>query len=103
MDSTWSAAELGAHARALPRRACLAFGPLKAGWLRQTFVHWPFRPADVQVLRPTCRFSGRRAGSSAPWAAGGRVRHGVGETDPVPDGRPAAGGCADQDPLHVLP
>src|SRR4051794_26985910 len=26
---------------------------LKAGWLKQTFVHWPFRPADVQVLLPT--------------------------------------------------
>jgi uncharacterized protein YqjF (DUF2071 family) len=25
---------------------------LKAGWLQQTFVHWPFRPADVQVLLP---------------------------------------------------
>ena len=25
---------------------------LKAGWLRQTFLHWPFRPADVQVLLP---------------------------------------------------
>jgi uncharacterized protein len=25
---------------------------LKAGWLKQTFVHWPFRPADVQVLLP---------------------------------------------------
>jgi uncharacterized protein len=25
---------------------------LKAGWLKQTFVHWPFRPADVQALLP---------------------------------------------------
>jgi uncharacterized protein len=25
---------------------------LKAGWLQQTFLHWPFRPADVQVLLP---------------------------------------------------
>jgi uncharacterized protein len=25
---------------------------LKAGWLRQTFVHWPFRSADVQVVLP---------------------------------------------------
>jgi uncharacterized protein YqjF (DUF2071 family) len=25
---------------------------LKAGWLKQTFVHWPFRPADVRALLP---------------------------------------------------
>jgi uncharacterized protein YqjF (DUF2071 family) len=25
---------------------------LKAGWLQQTFLHWPVRPADVQVLLP---------------------------------------------------
>jgi len=25
---------------------------LKAGWLKQTFVHWPFRPADVQAILP---------------------------------------------------
>jgi uncharacterized protein len=25
---------------------------LKAGWLKQTFVHWPFPPADVQALLP---------------------------------------------------
>ncbi|MET7733157.1 DUF2071 domain-containing protein [Streptomyces sp. NPDC005402] len=25
---------------------------LRARWLRQTFVHWPFRPADVQALLP---------------------------------------------------
>jgi uncharacterized protein YqjF (DUF2071 family) len=52
MDSTWPAGELGAHALALPGRACLAPPVLKAGWLQQTFVHWPFRPADVQVLLP---------------------------------------------------
>jgi uncharacterized protein YqjF (DUF2071 family) len=25
---------------------------LKSGWLTQTFLHWPFRPADVQALLP---------------------------------------------------
>lgn len=25
---------------------------LKASWLNQTFVHWPFRPVDVQALLP---------------------------------------------------
>jgi uncharacterized protein YqjF (DUF2071 family) len=25
---------------------------LRARWLRQTFVHWPFRPEDVQALLP---------------------------------------------------
>ncbi|WP_037673001.1 YqjF family protein [Streptomyces griseus] len=25
---------------------------LRAGWLTQTFVHWPFRPDDVQALLP---------------------------------------------------
>jgi hypothetical protein len=25
---------------------------LKAAWLNQTFVHWPFRPVDVQALLP---------------------------------------------------
>jgi uncharacterized protein YqjF (DUF2071 family) len=25
---------------------------LRAGWLKQTFVHWPFRPVEVQALLP---------------------------------------------------
>jgi uncharacterized protein YqjF (DUF2071 family) len=26
---------------------------LSAGWLKQTFVHWPFRPVDVRALLPS--------------------------------------------------
>jgi len=55
MDSTWPAGELGAHALALPGRACLATG-----------AQGRVAPADLRALAvPT----GRRAGASAPGAA----------------------------------
>src|SRR2546423_1072447 len=58
MDSTWSARELGAHARALPRRACLAFGAQGrvAASDHRALAFPPGRRAgslaDVQVLLP---------------------------------------------------
>jgi uncharacterized protein len=40
------------HMPSLSPDECARPPVLKAGWLRQTFLHWPFRPADVQVLLP---------------------------------------------------
>ena len=64
---------------------------LKAGWLQQIFVHWPFRPADVQVLLPrgllVDEYDGMAWVSFTPFLMAGM--------------RPAAGGCADQTPLAI--
>jgi uncharacterized protein YqjF (DUF2071 family) len=61
---------------------------LKARWLQQIFVHWPFRPADVQVLLPrglpVDEYDGMAWVSFTPFLMAG-----------------LAGGCADQTPLAI--
>ncbi|NMI01674.1 DUF2071 domain-containing protein [Pseudonocardia sp. K10HN5] len=50
--SSWTDGELGGLCHPSPPDVRAWPPVLEAAWLKLTFVHWPFRPADVQRLLP---------------------------------------------------